>query len=270
MISLRSILAIGLGASVIVGCASPSVVTSDIRTPAGTGDIDSSGLDSSDSVFSYKLPITRNGKKETRVAYPMWSGEYPAPPINVNAEQSGTTKIDAYKSLRTLDNADKTTCTIKNGLYHPWADPSPASIINYYTVVAAKDYKVIRKITYSEYSEKAKKDVKKVIPKGATITNVIYHGEGYCGAILKIGKNPRAFTNDCSFFTENKDLQQISPPSDFSEQWLYLTCEEKDSNGKNEKAFVQDKALLAQPGIKEGCIVEYGTVGVDGEACRGN
>jgi hypothetical protein len=108
---------------------------------------------------------------------------------------------------------------------------------------------------------KKKKEIKMKIPKGALITNVVYGSEGYCSATLMIGKTVRPIDEACSFFEENKDFQRISEVDSFSEQWIYLKCEEKDSSGKNLKAFVQDKSLQAEPGVKEGCPRSYGVAG---------
>lgn len=264
---MRFILAISLVSSLMVGCASTPMTSTEARGPAGTGDIDSSKLTEFDSSASYKLPITRGGKQSTRVASSYWRGEWPMPMLDVFSEQSGTTKISAYTNLRNPAEENRVACTIKNGIYHPWSDKDP-SAVNYYTLSAVEDYKVLRDTTYSVYDYKKKKEIKVKVPKGALITNVVYGSEGYCTANLKIGKSVRAITEACSYFQENKDFQLISDGGDFSEQWIYMSCEEKDSSGKNVRAFVQDKDLQAVPGVKEGCPKAYGVAGSEKDCSR--
>ncbi|MBS1972222.1 MAG: hypothetical protein JSU04_18090 [Bdellovibrionales bacterium] len=255
----RYMLAMGLVSS-LVGCASTQMNVSELRAPAGTGDVDSSQMSEFGTIVSYKLPITRNGKQTTRVASSYWVGEWPMPMIDVLSDFPGTTKISAYTNLRNPREQDKVACTIKNGVYHPWSNNDP-SAANYYTLSDVQDYKALRDVTYSAYSYKQKKEIKMKIPKGALITNVVYGSEGYCSATLKIGKTLRSIDEACSFFMENKDFQKISADDNFSEQWIYMTCEEKDSSGRNVKAFVQDKSLQAEPGVKDGCPKAYGVAG---------
>ncbi|WP_413290102.1 hypothetical protein [Bdellovibrio sp. HCB337] len=262
MYNVKGALATTLVAALLSACATNTVSTGEFRSPAGTGDIDSSSPGTAES-YSYKLPITRNGATEERMAYSFWSGEWPMPIIDVSSDTSGTTKISGYTNLRDPKTSDKVSCTVQNGLYHPWSENEP-SIINYYTLSAVEDFKVLKTITHEDsvYDPKTKKSktIKMKIPKGSKIVNVVYYAEGYCGATVKIGKTSRPIDTHCSFIYDNKDLQRISKEGSFSEQWLYMKCEEKDSSGKNVKAFVRDEDLLSQPGIKKGCPAEYGKI----------
>ncbi|MBC7467618.1 MAG: hypothetical protein H7256_16625 [Bdellovibrio sp.] len=237
-----------------VGCVSKPV---DNRNPAGTGDIGSST--DQFSFESFKLPVTRENKVATRVAYNSWSGEWPSPVIDVRSEEPGVTQITGYTNLRNPVASDKTNCTIKNGLYHPWSQTDPSSI-TYYTIQGEADFKTVRDTTKTFYNEKTHKTEKIKIPKGTLFSNVVYYGENFCGSIQTVGKTKRPFSEGCDFFFDNKDMVRIADGGDFSEQWLYLKCEEKDSNGKNVKAFVKDTDLLSQPRISKGCPAEYGKV----------
>lgn len=244
------------------GCASSAT---DQRVPAGTGDIDSSTNLSAEHFESYKLPITRGDKKTTRMAYNFWSGEWPFPVIDVNSTEKGQTKIVGYMSLRNPTDADKVSCTIENGIYHPWSEKDP-SLLTYYTVTQSNDFKVVKDTTYELYNEKKKKLVKVKVPKRASFNNVVYYAENECGSIYKVGKTSRPFSSDCGFFFENPALVKASDETEFKEQWLYLTCEEKNADGKPIKVFVQDTNLLSQPGIEHGCPGEYGQV-KDAKSC---
>jgi len=247
--------------AVFMGCSS-FTPRSDLRNPAsgGTGDIGSSN-NNAEKFESFKLPITRNSKKETRVAYNSWSGEYPNPVIDVHSDNvNGLTTIVGYGNLRNPTEADKQTCTIKNGVYHPWSKNDPSSI-TYYTIASADDYQVLKTVDHKIYDSAGKSKIMK-IPAGAQFVNVIYYGENYCGSIYQIGKTKRPFSESCDFFAESKNMKKLTSQSDFSEQWLYLSCEEKDETGKNKTVFVKDTELLSQPGIIQGCpdIDHYGSV----------
>lgn len=192
---------------------------------------------------AYQLPITRGGVTKTRVAYSFWSGEYPGPVINVNANKRGTTTIKGYASLRT--KGARVSCQIKNGIYHEWSE-TPNSAITYYSVTALQSSQALRDTTVdSEYS----------VPRGSTITNIHYQAEGYCGGTLRRPNGSvEHISASCDSILEG-DIVRTTKPDDFHEQWLYLQC----ADGK--KVFVQDKDLLSQPGIKEGQITGYGEVG---------
>lgn len=236
------------------GCASQTV---EPRYPAGTGDIDSS---TTESFESYKLPITREGQKKTRIAYNFWSGEWPRPVIDVSSSKKGTTTVQALKSLRNPTEADKVQCTIQNGLYHPWSQKD-ASLITYYTISNVADFDVVNETSYQLYNEKTQKLELFKVPKGAKFLNVVYYAENQCGALYKIGKTSRPFTESCDFFYDNKDLKKTTQEERFSEQWLYLACAEKDAvSGKPLKAFIRDQELLKQPGVEAGCPADYGSV----------
>jgi hypothetical protein len=222
------------------------------------------GAQASAPVESYKISIIRNGKSMTEVAYNFWSGEWPGPVADVNSSQAGgKTTLKAYSSLRNPVKANEVNCTIKNGIYHPWATPEQdPSIITYYSLVTPVDFKVVKATEYTPDDGGAKM----TIPAGATITNVVYYAENGCGALINIGKKQIQAGADCPFFLENKNFKRVSPTLDFQEQWLYMTCEEKGVDGKNVKAFIRDQALLATPGVVEGCPTSYGSVG-DSKSC---
>lgn len=243
-----------IAATFILSCTSKPV---EYRNPAGTGDVDSS-TSATESFESYKLPVMREGKKNTRVAYNFWSGEWPQPIIDISSEVKGTTKIQGLSNLRNPAEAEKISCTVKNGLYHPWSEKDP-SIQTYYSLVDVEDFTVLQDTKLEFYDRKG--NVKYLrVPKSATISNLIYYGENYCGAILKIGKNKRPIAASCDYFNDNKVFKKMQENDDFREQWLYFVCEEKDAAGKAIKVFVRDQELLKQPGVDKGCPADYGKV----------
>lgn len=189
---------------------------------------------------SYKLPVTRDGVTKTRVAYNNWIGEYPIPVINVNAKKRGFTSISAYRSLRKLNQP--VSCTIKNGLYHPWSK-TKNSAVTYYSLVALASYR----------AKKNTKIEKQMIKKGDLIDNVHALGEGYCSGQLVSGRQKKSIEFDCGD-VDPPTFQEKSDGNHFHEQWVYLSCRQ------GYKAFVQDKALLKEPGVTQGRITDYGDV----------
>lgn len=192
--------------------------------------------------MSYELPVTRNGKTEVRMAYNFWSGEYPGPVIRINSKKIGTTKVKAYKSPRVLK--EKVSCTVKNGIYHPWGQ-TENSIINYYTLAALNKYAAIEK-TYITWDYE---DFMPILEKGDTF-NVVYAAEGMC--LADIGTTNIAFS--CEEPDNDPTLVKISPEDDFYEQWIYVNC------GEGYNAFIEVNDILTQKGVSEGTITEYGSV----------
>jgi hypothetical protein len=199
----------------------------------------------------YKLDITRDGKVSTQVAYNFWSGEYPSPVINVHAGTDGKTTIEGYVSLR--DKKERKVCTVKNGLYHPWAKGED-SLINFYTLIPVEDYEVVV-APAPEGGEGLGEESLKV---GDKILNVVYLSEGISQGTLHTPNKPDTLMDFYSDIFENnpKIFQRIENISTLekNEQWLYLKCDE----GYN--VFVEDVDLLEQEGIKKGQIKGYGSV----------
>jgi hypothetical protein len=195
-------------------------------------------------VTSYTLPVTRDGKKTTRLAYEFWSGEYPGPIIDLNSKSSGTTTVPAQASVRDL--SEPHACAIQNGVYHPWSGDKK-SLITFYTLTAVKSYQ----------SEKDQEFNGQKIKKGDRISHVIYLAEGMCQARWgRPGEKDQPVEEfTCAELDDPLAFTPVEGRDDpFLEQWLYVQC------GDGKKAFVQDNQLLAAPGAKEGQLVTYGEV----------
>lgn len=201
-----------------------------------------------EELFSYKLTVVRDGKKQERVAYPAWSGEYPSPVIDVQSNKPGkTTTVKGYASLREPKN--KKSCTIKNGLYHPWST-TESSAINLYSIIGVNDVQALHDIDV-----KGEADGTDFIKKGDQILNVYYMAENYCGGTLKAGKKLTEIGFSCDLIGEEEgSFKQVKKTEAPTEQWIYLQCAE----GYN--VFVQDGKLLNQPKVKQGNITGYGEI----------
>lgn len=218
----------------------------------------------------YKLEVERNGQTHLQVAGNFWQGEYPGPVIDVNSKKKGRTTIQGWASLRKLN--DRRSCTIKNGLYHPWS-ASAKSLINYYTIAPAVDYVVTKELTveltesfFNEGADGAEDQV--LINPGDLIVNFFYLSEGQAVATLVQGgqsKNIFFFYDTLEanpeFFkavikTEALDTVKYDDGTEEkrNEQWLYLNCKE------GYKVFVQDSDILSQKGVKEGTVTGYGEI----------
>lgn len=197
---------------------------------------------------SYLLDVTRDGKAMTEVVYDWWSGEWPGPIVNVNAEAPGETTIQAFSGLQVLDTP--VSCTIKNGLYHPWGD-SP-SLVSFHSIVPESNYTAKVAVDFPFDDRSGVTQTAHLAP-GDVLRRLTYDSEGYCTVMIPV--NGALVQGQIS-------CDQILPQVQFDayvgegveEQWFSMACAEGTT------AFVQDSALLAQPGIKEGQFGEYGTV----------
>lgn len=192
-------------------------------------------------VDAYKANVTRSDATAQRLIYNFWSGEYPAPVIDVHASKSGVTKISAHKSLRALN--EPVACTIKNGLYHPWSD-TKTSVRGYYTVSNVTDYEVKRRV-----------ELDGTLQPGDRLINVFSLAEGLCKGTLQSKSRKENIQFSCDVLDDSGQFKNLAPTTDrFHEQWLYLSCNEGYA------AFVRDEDLLKQPGIKAGRIASYGRI----------
>lgn len=199
---------------------------------------------------AYRLPITRDRQTKTMVAYNIWSGEYPGPVINITEDL----KVVGYKSLRILK--DKVSCTVKRGLYHPWA-PSP-SLINFHTLTDVQTYTATRVVQLQDsfiFDDNGTAITE--LRTGDSVTNIIYLSEGYCSGKMVSAKGKKiVFDFYCDEIISNEGLANKTPLANYKndEQWLNLKC----VNGV--EAFISDQDLLATPGVTEGAITGYGEV----------
>jgi len=203
----------------------------------------------------YTIKITRDSKVHDRVAAPFWMSEYPSPVINVHATKKGVTTIKGYATLREL--TVRKSCTITNGLYHPWAKESN-SVLQFYTIGPVESYKVTVDLPTQLLEDIAQDDSKRSVQRGDTIHNTVYLAEGRAVGVLHSNqKNDTLIEFSSDIFEKNRGIfEQIEKVDTYpkTEQWLYLQCQE------GYKIFVQDDDLLSQDGIKEGKTVGYGDI----------
>ncbi len=203
-------------------------------------------------VESYLIPVTRDGVKETRLVYNLWSDEYPSPVINVSQDM----EISAHASVRKLDEVK--SCTIEKGIYHPWSQ-TKNSIEVYYTITERSSYKAKADTVVQETFSEATGIGSISVKKGDRVDNIIYLSEGWClGDLVTKNGTPLKTEFICDSVVDNSDFQSVYKAfgeGGFFEQWMYLSCAE----GYN--AFVKDSDLLEMPHVKEGQILGYGEVG---------
>lgn len=216
------------------------------------------------ALSSYKLEVIRNGKTQQKMTFNTWSGEYPQPVIDVNSKVQGTTQIQAYKSVRDL--TERPVCTIKNGIYHPWSAANHKNGTIYYSIKVQEDYQARRKTSLDSFvfdpqNPEGKKETYNFEP-GDLLQNIYYASEGTCigtqTQIVKKQKISAEISFSCEALDNKAVFKRLTPQSvkdDNLEQWLYVSCAE------GYKAFLRDKDLLNNEGVKEGTIVEYGVVG---------
>lgn len=217
---------------------------------------------------TYKLEVERNGITSLQVAMNTWQGEYPGPVIDVSSKKKNkTTTVKGWESLRKLNTSK--SCTIKNGLYHPWSQ-TKNSVIAYYTIAPVLDYVVLQDITNPEelgLSAFYENQTVPAIKANSKIVNYMYLAEGGAMATLQQDgveqylylsydslEKPEYF----AVTLETKALKTVTEEDgstyDVNEQWLYVKCAE----GYN--VFIEDTALLSQKGVKQGNIAGYGEI----------
>ena len=157
--------------------------------------------------------IVRDVQDRERVHYPFWSGEYPGPVVDVFAKKPGETTVQVQTSYSKL--GARMSCTIKNGLYHPWSE-TENSVNGYFTVTAHKEYELLKDFSFESprYDEKTG-DVKIDVvtaAKSDRLTKVIDLAEGYCGAelIQDAGRVQKAIDFSCDLTEDAPTFQKTS------------------------------------------------------------
>lgn len=205
----------------------------------------------------YSLVIERKGLPIKQQVASFWSGEYPRPVIHVDIQNlNGSTTITGYESLRKLDQ--KKTCTIANGVYHPWSKMNK-SLIHFYTLAPSLDFRLLKNDTENIFQFRDEEVDKTPAKKNDQVLNVFYGSEGWSvGTLVSKGRKSREVYFFSGSDEDIKGLVEIKAGSQESvyEQWLHLRCSE------GYDIFVEDIDLLSQDKntIKEGEILEWGTV----------
>ncbi len=217
---------------------------------------------------TYKLEVERNGVKSLQVAMNTWQGEYPGPVIDVSSKKKNkTTTVKGWESLREL--TVQKSCTIANGLYHPWSQ-TKNSVVNFYTIAPVLDYVVMKDITNPQdlgLSALYEADSVPMIKANSEIVNFMYLAEGGAMATLLQDdkelylylsydslEKPEYFTKTLETKALKTVIEEDGSTYDVNEQWLYVKCVE----GYN--VFIEDTALLSQKGVKQGNITGYGDI----------
>jgi hypothetical protein len=169
-----------------------------------------------------------------------WSGEYPGPVIKVTKNTKVTGTVTLPKAAQ--PSTKKVTCTLKKGVYHPWATKTKAT---YHAITGVRDY-TANKATSLEL-ELLSGTKKLAIEKGEVVKFLAYYGEGYCLLQAKDLKG-------ASYCPDENDYT-ITKTSDYYQQYLRISCLE------GYKAYVDGSSeILKVKGIESGNISEYGKV----------
>jgi hypothetical protein len=199
---------------------------------------------------SFRLDITRDGKTLEMVVYDLWSGEYPGPVVAIGKSDKGTTKIIGSTSMRKMEN--DATCTVSNGLYHPWAEKTKTPY-ELYTVTGNAEYTATKDIEVTFFDNNAVGEYKKMtVASGEKLTEAVYLGEGFCQYV--VGGARTEIQTDCAQVGDNNDFVKTDLPSHPTEQVIKLSCKEGID------AYVTVDQLLKQKDVKEGQIESYGSV----------
>ena len=177
----------------------------------------------------YVLPITRNEITHKMVAAPFWltgAGGSIYPVIEVKNKKLKTITIQGHSSLRKLTSPKK-SCTIKTGLYHPWAEGH--SVNTFYSVLPWTQYEILKDVP------------EEGLKKGDILDNVISSISGVSYVHVS-GKKRIPKSAGFGDFDLDNVYKQIDHQYHEEEKWLYLTCKE----GYN--VFISDNDLSMQTG----------------------
>jgi hypothetical protein len=162
-----------------------------------------------------------------------WSGEYPSPVIQVNAN------VTVKGRGHPCDATSEISCTVPAGLYHPWSTTSKAA---FQSVAPA-----FRFVTRKEVAPTGR-----TLPVGTHVLEQSYLSEGFCVLVID-GKTEEG---DCPGGAVDDAYTKLpTPNADFGyHQFLEVACTE------GVKSWLRDKDLLAQRGVTQGQITDYGVV----------
>lgn len=156
-----------------------------------------------------------------------WEGEYPSPVVEVTKPVSLKASADPCADP-TMD------CAVPAGLYHPWSQVE----VDYATVRSVEKYRAKHDTTVGETAVKS----------GEEVTVTQYLSEGYC--IVEVaGKDGEA---ECPLDADFEKLPGREVPT---RQLIEFSC------GGTSKGWVDAAELMKAPGVQEGKVVEWGTVG---------
>jgi hypothetical protein len=214
-----------------------------------------------------KIDVVREGKTIKQILINLWQGESPSPMIDIHSKEAGTTTVQGWTNFQNLDQ--KQSCTIKNGLYHPWSN-TENSVLGFYTLAGVEDYSVIQDLPREIYRAFfIFEDAVPPIKKGDKIVNGIYIAEGVSWGILVQGElqtlvnfQARVFKENPLYFTAIEKTSNLVETTDplskktymIPEQWLHLECAEGN------EAYIRDSELLEQSGILEGTVTGFGDI----------
>ena len=201
----------------------------------------------------YRLPVTRDGATETKLAYSFWAGEYPGPIMDVTEAIT----LSSYSSLEKLDVSKP--CTIEKGLYHPWSEEK-TSALNYFTItnIATLTAKTDSQFTFllaiddENFEERAQ-----VIKAGEMITDIHgADGEWCFGRFVNSKNQSQTIDFNCAELEYNLDefqlTNQVMPEN--VEQWIQVQCKE------GYQAFISDLEVLKSDKVRDGEFLDYGIV----------
>ena len=165
-----------------------------------------------------------------------WEGEYPGPVVQV---------VDSTMLPRRADPCGPITgeCLVGPGLYHPWGVGS-----GFATVRAVDRYVMSADHTNGEGFTFA---------KGDTVEVTVYLGEGFCSFRVNgeemSGECPNLMGDASEFVLQNPEAEALPET-----QLFQANCAEGG------QGWVEVGVALGTPGIMEGVVTGYGSVGEHG------
>jgi hypothetical protein len=162
-----------------------------------------------------------------------WQGEYPGPVVHVMQSARLPFRADPCGAIQG-------ECTVPVGLYHPWAEGG----LGFVTVRPVVRYRVTKSFTSDDGAAFSEGDILEV---------VVYFGEGFCGMRL----NGEPTDGYCPEMLSEEAFEKLNPEAEnIPDVQLFQTRCAEGGEG-----WIEVGTALAAPGVEEGVITGYGSVG---------
>ncbi len=201
------------------------------------------------------VEVQRGGKIKTRVLYNEWSGEEPAPVIDLMSSTKKMISIKAYRSVNDLSKKQQVSCLMDTGLIHPWSENK--EVLNYLSLVEQQSYIFLKAFEFKKATElQTSQTTALKVQADDTIESVIYNSNGVCTFKIITANKKFQVSQDCTLVSDRTVFKPRFDSSDiFKEQWIEFNCYQKNQDTP-QKAYIRDIDLLKIPQVQIGCVAK--------------
>lgn len=201
------------------------------------------------------VEVQRKGKIKTRVLYNEWSGEEPAPVIDLMSSTQKMVSVKAYRSVTDLSKKQQISCLMDTGLIHPWSENK--EVLNYLSAVEQQTYVFLKEFEFKKAVDlETSQSTSLKVQADDTIESVIYNSNGVCTYKIITANKKFQVSQDCTLVSDRTIFKPRFDSSDvFKEQWIEFNCYQKNQDIP-QKAYIRDIDLLKIPQVQVGCVAK--------------